>query len=243
MPLDVAHFVTLDRQDDSSRAGAEVSKLLLSEGPSDSFRFDAHAQWLVPDRDIGAYVAVPVSYRHDVQSTSALGDIELGGMLIGQLGGRSVVVLHAGITLPTQSASDDAQQASRETSGARQTDLYLTIPGGLSLRAGVSPIIRDGRVFVRADVGVDTNATSDVIGNTPTLIHLNAGVGADLGPAAVMVESTNVAASGIGGIVDTQALSARFAAGSVQLYGAYVAHIGGPNLNVALTFGIESRLP
>lgn len=249
MPFVAAHFVTLDRQDDSSRAGIEASRVFFQpSGPGESYalRFDAHGQWFDPDHGAGAYVTIPVAYR-DATATTAVGDAEAGGMLVEHLGGRNVVVLHAGITLPTQSASSDARQASEDAAYARISDYYLTIPGGLSLRVGVSPIIRDGIVFARADVAVDTVGTSDAVSSVPTLLRLDAGVGVDLGAAAVTVESANLLGISSGGEVGgahTGAVAARFDAGSVQVYGAYVLLLGSTDIaNDAVTVGIEARLP
>src|SRR5689334_17231486 len=107
MPFDAAHFVTIDRQDETSRVGVEGSKLLLSSGQTTQLRFDVHGQWLDPGSGAGVYLSAPVSYASAGDSESgrqtALGDIELGGTYLPRVMESNVaIVVHAGLTLPTQ---------------------------------------------------------------------------------------------------------------------------------------------
>ncbi len=257
---DPDHFVTLDRQDASSRAGLEVSKLFYdgaqTSGANDisGLRFDLHGQYLTPNA-MGVYVTVPMGHvSGGGQSYSSVGDLEVGGIFIPQLTASNVkLVLHGGITLPTQSKDQTNALATAFTVYPRLTDIYLAVPEGLSLRLGVSPIVKSGQVFFRADLGFDANLSSTQNADVKNMVHANAGVGIDLGVASVMVESANVYVTGNnnpnGAFGDswanTGAVSARFDGGSVYPYAAIVVgldHDVRTIMDEAITIGLDASL-
>jgi len=258
---DPDHFVTMDRQDGSSRAGVEVSKLFYDSGNGigttdiSGLRFDLHGQYVTPNA-IGVYVNVPIGHASGGgQSYTSFGDMEVGGIFIPQLTSSNVkLVLHGGITLPTQSKDQNNETASALTLYPRITDLYLVVPEGLSLRLGVSPIIKSGQVFFRADLGFDANlSAAQGTGDVKNIVHANVGVGLDLGVAAVMLESANVYVTGNNNTngtfgdswLNTGAISARFDGGSVYPYAAIVFgldHDVHSIMNEAITVGLEGRL-
>jgi hypothetical protein len=250
---DPDHFVTIDRQDDSSRAGADVSKVFYPTNTgivgSDiiGVRVDLHAQYVTPNA-VGAYVSMPIGYvsGNDVSHT-AVSDAEAGAIFIPQLAASHLkLVLHAGLALPTLSKDADAAATSRLTVWPRITDYYQTIPEGLTLRFGCSPIVRDGRLFFRGDIGVDATLSADQGADVTNGLRLNAGVGVDLGLAAVMLESTNIRVGGKDTVwLDTAALSARFDGGPVSPYAALVFgvdHDAHSFMHEAITLGLDGRL-
>jgi hypothetical protein len=245
------HFVTLDRQDDSSRAGIEFSKLFLPDNINTNgvsgLRFDLHGQYMTPNA-FGVYLTAPIGYiSGNNTSATALGDLEVGGIFIPQLSQSNLkLVIHAGLALPTQSSDADKEAASALTATARLTDFYLAVPEGMSLRAGISPIFRSGQVFFRADLGFDANLSTARNVTASNVVKVNFGAGIDLGIAAIMAESVNILTTGNNGAwVNTGALSARFDGGSVYPYAALVFALDDDSkaiMNDALTLGIEGRL-
>jgi len=258
------HFITMDRQDGSSFAGIELSKLfydskLTTGGDLSGMRFDLHAQYVTPNA-IGLYLTAPIGHVSASgagmsESYTSLGDIEVGGIFIPQLTASNVkLVLHAGVTLPTQDKDTNKAQTTLFTVFPRITDFYLAVPEGLSVRAGVSPMITSGQLFVRADFGFDANISAASTANdVKSFLRANFGVGANLGVAAVMIESTNVYATGNNNPnasfgsswFNTGALSARFDGGSVYPYAALVVgldHDVNQIMNEAITIGIDGRL-
>lgn len=243
---DPAHFVTLDRQDESSRAGVEASKLFFPSRTGTLLRFDVHGQWVDPGRGAGAYASAPVMFASDDGETqTALGDVELGGIFIPRFEESNfTLIVHGGVTLPTQDESSSPRAL--DVAQARLTDLFDGEPEGVTVRLGVSPLTRRGRWFTRADLGVDVNVSSK-FRDEPNLVRVNVGAGAALGDLALMVETTNLVALGDhSGWFSNGALSARFDAGPVQPYAALVvALITGfsTDMDEAVTVGIEARLP
>ena len=105
---DPEHFVTIDRQDDSSRAGAELSYLFLNGNNSTTaMRFDVHGQYVSAMTGLGGYVSAPFGYiSGGNQSDQALGDIEVGAIYALRMADPDKkLILHGGITLPTEKSS------------------------------------------------------------------------------------------------------------------------------------------
>jgi hypothetical protein len=247
---DPDHFVTMDRQDDSSRAGLEVSKIFYDGNNNDlsGMRFDLHGQYMTPNA-VGVYATVPIGYASaNNDSHTALGDIEVGAIFVPQLSASNVkLVLHGGITLPTQSKDTNPEETSIVTLWPRVTDFYLAVPEGFSLRLGVSPIIKSGQVFFRGDIGVDSNLSAASNANdVKAFVHANAGMGVDLGVASIMVESVNVYLNDNNSTwVNTGAFSARFDGGSVSPYAALIVGLDDDTrmiMDEAFTIGLEGRL-
>jgi hypothetical protein len=249
---DPEHFVTIDRQDDSSRVGAELSYQFLPKGSDGTaMRFDVHGQFVDPMSGLGGYVSVPFGYvSGGGQSDEALGDIEAGAIFaVRTANPNSKIILHGGLTLPTEKSSAISQEVGLVTFASRLSDFYQIIPEGTSLRLGVSPMTRSGQLFVRADFGVDLNLSDSQSQTAATLLRFQFGAGLDLGQAALMVESTNVYATGkngaSGGWINTAALSARLDAGTVYPYGALVLALDDDAkgvMDAALTVGLEGKI-
>ena len=249
---DPEHFVTIDRQDDSSRAGAELSYLFLAgNGDTTAMRFDVHGQYVDPANGIGGYVSVPVGYASGGgDSDQALGDVEVGAIYAVRLANPNTkLILHGGLTLPTEKSSLTSAEIGALAFSSRLADFYQVIPEGTSLRLGVSPIIHQGQLFARADFGLDANLDDSESETAAAVLRFQFGAGVDLGGATLMVESSNLYVTdkngSSGGWINTGALSARFDAGGVSPYGALVLGLDDDVrslMHEAITVGIEGNI-
>jgi hypothetical protein len=158
------------------------------------------------------------------------------------------VILRAGITLPTGESQPSATVGTLANFLA-MPDLYNSLPRSTTLKFGVSPVVRSGPVFARLDLGLDWNL--DVKdGAVGKALHWNVGVGVDLGPAAVMVESTNATLfsdrpSVDSTTVDAFAVSARLNARPASPYLAWVLALDDDLKELVgfmITAGVEFRL-
>lgn len=191
-------FVGIDRLDGTSRAGLDATYLepnmMDSSGPKPRLmRLNAHLSYVDQRLGLGGYVMVPFAQVRTgdgatERTTSALGDVELGAIYVARLPSANVgLVLHAGITAPT----GEDNLAGFITGAIALSELYNGLPSGTTAKLGVSPMFRYGNLFARLDLGGDWNIDSKNA-TVGTGLHYNAGLGVDLGPAAVMVESQNM---------------------------------------------------
>ena len=190
-------FMTIDKIDGTSRAGVDATYLepntMDSPGAKPRLmRFNAHASYVDRQSGFGGYFLVPFGYMRTgigaTTTTTALGDLELGAIYVPKLPSANLgLVLHAGITAPT----GEDNLAAFLTGAVALPELYNGLPKGTTAKLGVSPMCRYGSMFARLDLGVDWNidAKDATVG---TGLHYNAGLGVDLGRAAVMLESENM---------------------------------------------------
>jgi len=249
---DPEHFVTIDRQDDSSRAGAELSYLFLNGNNSGTaLRFDVHGQYVSAMTGLGGYISAPFGYvSGGGQSDEALGDIEVGAIYALRMADPDKkLILHGGITLPTEKSSLTSAEIGAATFSPRLADFYQAIPEGTSLRLGISPTVRSGQLFARADFGIDLNLSNAGTDTENTVLRFQFGAGVDFGQASLMLESTNLYATGRngngGGWINTGALSARFDTGGVYPYGALVLGLDDDVraiMHEAITVGLEGKI-
>jgi hypothetical protein len=243
-------FVTTDRMDATSRVGGELSYLFLS-GNADgtAWRFDLHGQYVDPNTGFGGYASIPFTVATGNGDTNTGGgDLEVGGFFIPKLATPNFsIVIRAGLTLPTASRDQDALLNEVVGAGSRPTDLYQTIPRGTSLRLSLSPIVRSGNLFARADIGIDRNLDADGGVNVDAFLRVNAAAGVDLGNAAIMAELVNVHTFGNAqdSWIDQFSLATRLRMPTVEPYAA----LGFPlnratrdDIDAALTVGIEGKL-
>jgi hypothetical protein len=250
-------FVTMDRFDETSRAGGEISYLFPHNAGDQSvtaMRFEGHGQYVDPASGFGGYAQLPLSYvSGGGQSETGVGDLEVGGIYCPRLTSPNVaLVIHAGLTLPTGSTDFNSLEANLVGSLARLDDFYDIVPHGLSLRIGVSPIVRSGNVFARLDLGFDSNISGYEGTNVESVLRVNVGGGVDLGTVALMAELVNIHAntnSNPGSTGDQwlneAAVSARMRSGNVQPYLALVLPIDHDShqiLDAAITAGIEASI-
>lgn len=245
-------FATLDRQDATSRAGAELSYLKTKSGVNATvFRADIYGQYVDTDSGFGGYAQLPLSFA-DASSKSifGIGGLELGGIFTTRFADNARLVLHAGVVLPTASADQDAAAANIITLLARPTDFYLALPDAWSVRTGGAIVLRSGQLFARIDAGVDINATANNSSNRANAVgHLNAGLGFDAGDLALTIESSNVYAntdaSAGANALDALAFGASFRAGVTRPYVAVVVGLDDDAQmfgNLVLTAGLSVSL-
>lgn len=261
VPADPARspgFVQIDRYDATSVAGGDFTFISLDDdvtGGNDDLtllRFQLGGRYVDPRSKLGAYINLPISYASgNDESLTGIGNLELGGIMLPKIGdGSTALALHAGVTLPTGSDGDEAF-ANAFSSIARPQDVFLAIPEGMSLRLGASPMFRNGNLFGRIDVGVDLNLNNGEGNEADPVIHVNAGLGVDLGSAALMGELSNVYVSSDNDadfsdkLLNVFALSARFSTGNAMPYVSLLIPLDDNTtsaLDLAITAGLEARL-
>jgi hypothetical protein len=198
----------LDRADGVNRAGVELGYTMFDSPAGVDFtalRIDLHGQWLMPMGvgRAGGYAILPVSYARidpDMGATNAewvIGDAELGGVYRQRLSSELDVAAHLGVTLPT---APEGSLSATEISGfangfaiyARPNDLVHAVPESSYLRLGVSPMLRSGQFFARADVAVDVPVHSANDEDLPTIGRLNGAAGVQASSMAFLFELVNL---------------------------------------------------
>lgn len=250
-------FVVLDQADASSGAGFQLSYLGFDGDFSDDLtvlRAVVHGRYVSPESGIGGYFRLPVAYARASsagmsESLTDVGDLELGGIFSPRINQPGTgVILRAGLTLPTGESGEDGRFGF--IAGALTlSDLYNAVPGGTTLKLGLSPMLRSGVLFARFDLGLDWNFDAEENLVFGKLIHFGAGIGADLGATSVMVESENVTMLSDRENVDAAtlsalALSARYTVNGVSPYLAVTVPIDEDLTELfdyAVTTGIEIR--
>jgi len=174
---------------------------------------------------LGGYLAVPLSYV-DVQfnigpfqfdeSELAIGNIEAGVAYAKWFRGNTAVVFHGGLALPT--ADDDgAGGLQAYASVPRYGDLVQRWPNSTWLRLGVSPMGRQGKLFWRADLGLDLALDDDNADEISPVFRFNVGGGVDLGKVHLLGELvTDVIDSDNDDSASTLTVGARFASGNLR---------------------------
>jgi hypothetical protein len=260
-----AQFSTLDHQTTGTEFGASFDYLFVDHDAghlpgTSGFRFDAYGQYVEPNTGLGGYISIPIahaSFDEEVPpfsimgSATGVGDLEFGGIYaIRTRREDTKLVLHVGLTLPTNPSASDQAAASSLGVLARITDLAQTIPNGTTVRVGFSPIWHRGNLVARLDIGPDFNLSiADGHNTLPPLLRLNAGLGFANESFAVMGEITNVFITGNqddGGDVsyNEAAVSARFFLGEgMSLSAALVIPLDDDtrNIDAALNFGFQAR--
>lgn len=190
-------------------------------------------QYVTP-QGVGGYLTIPMSYVSvegtvnippfppitSSDSELSLGNLEIGGVFSKYFTAHSAVVLHAGLALPTAKfdAGEDglATGLQRFASAPRYGQLVQRIPNSSWLRLGVSPMGRTGKLFWRADVGLDLALDEDDTDLSP-VFRINVGGGLDLRTAHLLVEYvTNVTDEEGDEVTSTLALGVRLVSGNLR---------------------------
>lgn len=235
-------FVSTDRYDDQSRAGAEMTYLVPGDFADEDddlslLRFDVHGHYVDPGSHVGGYLTLPLGYvSGNGDSVTALGNLEVGGLYVIQTGRPDLaVVARAGITLPTGPSIEEEgfdSVAGALASTLRPSDLFVALPKSSTLRLAISPTFRSGKLFARADAGVDINLyVADADNTIDPGLRFNLGVGADLGQVAITAELATLTATNNSGdegedsrTTAVGSLGVRGALGRVQPYAGL--HVG-----------------
>ncbi len=241
-------FVNIQRFDATSRVGVDLTYFVLDpdlEANAMFLRYDPHLQVFDPTSRAGGYLQVPItSLIGDSDTISALGDLEIGGFYMPRLSSPNLaIVVHGGLVLPT--ARDHEYFRDALSGFLRPHDFYQTIPQGTSIRAGVSTLVREGLLIARVDAGIDDNVHSGLDAEYDPAVHLNVGLGVDLGDASLAAElsALNHFTEGID-LLAVSALSARLRTRYVQAYGALLVPLSSQvrdSIYLGLTIGIEGQ--
>lgn len=188
-------FVVIDRLDASSRIGIDLSYIAVKGDGTTLLRAELSARYVDPTTALGGYVQVPFAFARlsrgntgDTGDTMTdLGNVEIGGIYAPRLAAADLrLILHAGITLPTGEAYPESIVGT-VANAARLGEFFNSAPEAMTLKLGVSPVLRRGVFFTRINLGFDRNLEVKS-GTVPDVIHVAAGAGVDLGRAAVMLE-------------------------------------------------------
>lgn len=198
----------------------------------------------------GGYLELPLTFvSYDIpllgdDSEFAVGNVGLGGMYAKSFG-NTALVARFGLALPT--ADDDGPGAQQVLgSVARYSDLVARVPNSTWLRLGFSPMGRMGKLFWRADVGLDLALDEDNADTLSPIFRLDLGGGIDLGTAALMAELvTNITDSAGDDSQTTLGLGVRFNAGQLRPGVGIVLPIGWDAVyewNLAIIASLAARM-
>lgn len=238
-------FVQLDRQNAISRFGGEVAFLSTDDGvDATALRFDVHGQYILPS-GLGFYGALPISYASGGgESGTGIGDAEAGAIFVPRMANPNFqLTVHGGVTLPIGSDSGVDVAANILGIMARPTDAVQITPGGLTLRAGASGLIRSGQLFFGFDGGIDLNLARSGDGTNDPIIRINGGVGFDGGNFSVSGELINLISTDSDlsdQMINAFAVGFRTVAGNLRPYGSFV--IGPDDDDFATSFAIVGGL-
>lgn len=189
-PLFGAQFVSLDRADASSRAGAELSYVSIDGGVT-PLRLALWGQYVAPG-GLGAFGALDLSYATgDGDSESAIGNVELGALYARTFGSVQAIA-RASVLLPTagDGLSDFLINVLCMTS--RLTDFTHAYPNSTWLRLAASPVVRSGPLLMRADLGADVAVQVEGDDDVDPLLRANAAVGYVQGAHQLSAEFVSV---------------------------------------------------
>lgn len=187
---------------------------------------------------LGGYLAVPLSYINIDSlivddSELAIGNIEGGVAFAKWFRPDTAIVFHGGIALPT--ADDDGVGGLQAyASVPRYGDLVQRVPNATWLRLGLSPMGRSGKLFWRADLGLDLAIADDNdAGEIAPIFRINVGGGVDLGGAQLLAELVTDVIDSNGGddSASTFTLGARFVSGNLRPGVGLLFPIGFENQN------------
>jgi hypothetical protein len=179
-------FALLDRTDDQTKIATSLGFSSVDAPGASGQRFDLHGQYMHPQLGWGGYgVLTWGRISSDFGSESGLGNLEVGGLYA--IPGDVPVILRGGIALET--ASDDDAFIALITGVHRITDAGAHMPDTTSLRLSVSPMLRQGQGYFRADAGLDLPLGHDFV---DMFLRFNVAGGIDLGGVALQGELVNI---------------------------------------------------
>ncbi len=197
------------------------------------FGISLAGQYVTP-QGIGGYLSIPMSYVSvegtvnippfppitSSDSELMLGNLELGGLYSKYLTAHSAIVLHAGIALPTAADNDDGDNPVAAFQGLASSPRYGNLVHRVTnsgwFRLGVSPMGRAGKLFWRADVGIDLAFDEDDSDLSP-IFRVNLGGGLDLRTVHLQVEYvSNITDDDNDDVTGTLAFGARFLSGNLR---------------------------
>jgi hypothetical protein len=179
-------FALLDRTDDQTKIATSLAFTSFDASGASGQRFDLHGQYVHPQLGWGGYGVLSWGrISTNFGSESGLGNLEVGGLYA--IPGEVPVILRGGIALDT--ASDEDAFIALLTGVHRLTDAGTQLPDTTSLRLSVSPTLRQGQGYFRADAGLDLPLGHDFV---DMFLRFNVAGGIDLGGVALQAELVNI---------------------------------------------------
>jgi len=218
--------LTMDRHTPTSTVAIDFGYEQWDEPPTVNdlqvFGLTIGGHYMSPS-GFGGYLAVPLSYVSIDSllfddSELAIGNIEAGFQYAKWFRGDTALVFHAGLALPTAD-DDDAGSFQAYASVPRYGDLVQRWPDSTWLRVGLSPMGRQGKLFWRADLGIDLAIDDDNnAGDIAPVFRVNLGGGVDLGGVQLLGELVTDVIDSNGGddSASTLAFGARFVSGNLR---------------------------
>ncbi|MBV8759120.1 MAG: hypothetical protein JO257_17660 [Deltaproteobacteria bacterium] len=229
MPLYLAHFITLDREDGGSRAGAEISHVF--RGASTNLRYEGHASYYDDDLGAGFYVSLPgLLGTKAQQGRDLIGNAAAGAMFAASDEDGQTIAFHIGAMLPTSYTFRTNNGATIIPFESRVTDASQTgYDTAYGAQAGISAMRRIGRTFSQFDLGGEWL-------HPHSSFHINGALGIDFGNIALLFESTNGNATSHW--TDEGAIGLRATLGPAQPYAALIGGVveNGPENGPAKTY-------
>lgn len=186
-------LASMDRVGDHSRLGLDAAYTSFAEadllGDLSTLRFDLYGRYVHPSGG-GFAASLPFTAAWaDEDSDYQIGNASVFGLYnVGR--GPVRVFTRAGVVLPTA----DGEEGGTNLLGGlgRLGDFSTGLPETTSLVFAVSPQIRSGRFFTRADLGVDFAVDQpEEQDDFGPLVHVSAAAGVDTGPVDVSAELVN----------------------------------------------------
>jgi hypothetical protein len=187
-----AQFLSLGRQDGTSRVGAELGYVSIDDNDMTPLRIGLYGQYVTPN-GLGVYGALQISHASiEGESATALGNLELGGVYASKLGTIEGVG-RVGIALPT-AADDDFEDMISNVLGSysRLDDVVHALPDSTWLRLSGSPIVRRQGATARADFGIDLPVATERDIELDAILHANFAAGLVSGPHQISLELVNL---------------------------------------------------
>jgi len=225
-------MATMDRTGDHSSFDSSLAWGFFDSNTFDvdvGLRIDLSGQY-VAEQGWGLYGALPVSYLSaNNTSETAVGNLEVGGTYQVPVG-QFPLLLRGGLMIDTADDNLEGVITNAINGYSRLTDLVSSGANITWLRVAASPLIRQGQLFLRGDVGFDVPLDKPDGSNVDPLIRLNIGGGIQTGQLTVAGElvtlgTTGDVADGEDRFVSTAAATVGFDAGTVQPFGALIVPI------------------
>lgn len=198
--------LTLDRMDDSTRAGVQVGVDELRDyggAAALAMRFELYGQYVVPRRAFGLYGGASLAHLFPNDATpsgTGISNLDVGAYFMPEH--TSDLVLRLGLILPTATDSAGGAAANDAVAFERLTDLVTEYSHVTALRLSVSTLQQSGLAFFRGDLGFDLlldQGSGPFRSSADAFLRANLAAGVRLPPFDLSLELVNLGALDGGG--------------------------------------------
>jgi hypothetical protein len=163
--------------------------------PDFNFRTELYGQFISAN-GAGGYASIPFAVVSDnSESVSGIAHLEFGAIYNIVQDVNSQWVLRGGV-LTNPSDDSDTFAANLLTSNNRLADFVSVAPDSSWLRLAASRLHRSGKLFLRADGGLDLNIAAPDGADPDSIVRFNVGTGFDTGGATLALEVVTVGTTG-----------------------------------------------